>query len=304
MALPKAHWKPALAVVRAASVAGAGRGFWIPACAGMTSGAACGAFAGCCAVRVRAVTEIQPSPATPAASQAHQPTTAQSRHYRRRPVSSATLALPKARGEPARPWCGRLAGVAVPGVVSGFGLRRNDEQGSLRRRSAAAAPCGSAPLLKSSQVPRPRPHPPTRTTLNPVIPAKAGISAAYGVAEAHWNQHGRGAGGQRVWIAGRGFWIPGLRRNDEAGWLAGGALRLLRRAGPRGCTISPATRPHPPTSTTPNPVIPAKAGIQCGLWNCQGAREPARPMALPKAHRNQHGRGAGGQQVWRAGRGF
>ena len=118
------------------------------------------------------------------------------------------------------------------------GLRRNDERGGLRRRSAGCCAVRvRAVAEKYSQVPRPRPHPPTSPTPNPVMPAKAGIQCGLcqrGAAEGRGNQHGRGAGGQQVAGPGvvSGF---GLCRNDEQGRLAAAFCGLLCSAGPRGC---------------------------------------------------------------------
>ena len=80
-------------------------------------------------------------------------------------------------------------------------------------------------------------------------------------------------------------WIPACAGIDQ-GWLAAAFCGLLRSAV-RALPTVPAHQPPPPAPAhQPGPgsrqsVIPAKAGIQCGL-------------ALPKARGNQHGRGAGG----------
>ena len=128
---------------------------------------------------------------------------------------------------------------------------------------------------------------PVATTLNPVMPAKAGIQCGL------WSCRRRagtsmavvraasGCGG-----AGRGFWIPacagmtsggGLRRRS-AGCCA---VRVRAAAEIQPSPATPAAFAHRPTSPTLNPVIPAKAGIQCGLWRCQ--RRAGTSMAVVRA---------------------
>ena len=272
-----------MAVVRAASgCGGAGRSFWIPACAAMTSegGLRRRRSAGCCAVRVRAVAEKYSQARDP--GRIRPPAHAQSRHAGEGRYPVRPLELPKARGTStavvrAASRCGRAGrGFWIPACAA------MTSGGGLRRRSAGCCAVQVRAAAEIQPSPRPRPHPPTQ----PHAQSRHAGEGRYPVRplelpKARGNQHGRGAGGQRVWRCRAWFLDSGLRRNDEARVACGGVLRAAAQCGsapllkssqardPGHRARPPAPRPIP--SCRRRPVSSAAYGV------AEGALEPARP---------------------------